>query len=1385
MKDKYEISLWEDYLVAASGNVPAHYEERKLVVIGSDSMTSPCRVEEPKFVQNINGTNVLTFKMRYIYREEGKEYENPFLKYLVNERKIKCFWKDKWYDLVIKDCNKDSSSKSITYTCKDLFINELSKTGFNLEFDTELENNQGTVQELGARIVEGTDWQIDVSNSDIVFQTIEENVYEAVAQNSFDAVGVNPATGADTTVHVTSGDSLLVFYSCVENKNPFVQFWYAPGGSYQTEGSSMVVLNGQSVSVDGGYWTTSGGSTFYIKGVLEYIKIPANTTISMRYRANRLVRSQLQAIDSLTGKYCSVYTKNSTDYYSYSETEYSDISVVTNCITNSNNFSGITGWSGSGIGFKLYPDYVSGQEYVAKGYLAANSGIFIFNSGIKNFHSYIPKGFTKGEKYVFRIKAMTESGGKPSGTYTTTSNMNAIPFIGTYTYDAGAKKYTPSGTSYFSTVSKTQNGDWVEILLSCSTSASYNDLENLGFFLNNSASGCIKLWIENVQFFKYVEGAPIIQSDYDSLSTYVEDDIMLYNDVYYKCIRETVGHAPTDTNYWISLGSTAPTVVRMNPGSFSAQSYANEVWKLFVAGQNVKDVKNLVYAYTGSKDGLNTYLLQNSIVPKYGSNGKYEKIRSISDKQSNRFNLLQSLAETFEVWVKFTINHDSTGRTIYTDGKPEKYISFVNEVGGRNGLTFEYGIDLKAITRDVNSDSITSKVIVSANNNQYGKNGFCTIARAKDNYPKTTFILNFDYYISQGLISRDQILNDLYSTDSQYIGYYYYLHYYNSNLERIADTLIEKKNEIDKLEARKVVIDGLVKQTLEKITQIESDLARYAGYSCFCEEEVKAYLDGRGKNDLVAKSAWAVRLGLKNNLDTYEGQKNNIDIMIQALQHYINVLEQEQNAYLHLIEVLDEKFYAKYSRFIQEGSWTSDQYYDDDLYYYDALSTSYTSSRPQVSYNISVIRISSIEEFKNKVFNLGDISYIKDTEFFGYEQDGITPYREEVVVSEITSNFDAPQNDEIKVQNYKTQFEDLFQRITATTQTLQYTTGAYNNTVNNFTPTGEIKDNVLQESIDTYSKLELSGGNDSVKISKTGVVVSDENDPAKMIRLTAAGIQFSQDKGETWKSAISGTGIEPQSLLTGSLATDKVNISDGEFPTFKWDKYGISAYEFEQDSNRNGAITDIKDGHFVRFDRYGLYGIKKGEAGEDPIDPDWHAEGLQDIKDNANFGVIWSGFFIKSDNHNGYVSISSDKDFQVIDTSSGSEVERIKIGNIAGEGATPDYGITINDDTGASVLAAGSDGKLWLKKELNVETSANNQVKIGNLTEWDDNNTKHRIITAGPDGGIPNFIVYENGEIKAKNVTIESGTVNASFSGNISNATITNSTIDEIDGGTW
>ena len=224
-KDIYQISLWEDYVVPATNTVPEHYEEQLLGIIGSDTMTAEYRVIEPKLIQNINGTNILTFKVYYTYidTETGERQDNPFIKLLVNERKVKCLWKGQWYDFVIKSIQEDSSGKSITYTCKDLYINELSKTGFNLEFDNELENNQGTAQELGAKILEGTDWQVASEGQDIVQQTIEEPLFLVQIQT---AITVYKSNGKDT-YEIPSSKKILVPYSVTQTPYPQIfQFFY-------------------------------------------------------------------------------------------------------------------------------------------------------------------------------------------------------------------------------------------------------------------------------------------------------------------------------------------------------------------------------------------------------------------------------------------------------------------------------------------------------------------------------------------------------------------------------------------------------------------------------------------------------------------------------------------------------------------------------------------------------------------------------------------------------------------------------------------------------------------------------------------------------------------------------------------------------------------------------------------------------------------------------------------------------------------------------------------------------------------------------------------------------------------------------------------------------
>ena len=1331
-KDKYEISLWEDYIVSAQGegkdSIPEHYEERKIAIIGSNTMTAQWRAVEPKLVNNVNGTNTLTFKMFYsfINNETGEKEDNPMLKLMVNERKIKCFWKNRWYDLVIKSCQEDSNGKSITYTCKDLFINELSKTGFDLEFDTELKNNQGTVDELATTILKGTDWQL--GTSDIIKQNIEEPVYEVNVVSSF---------VTDNNINISAGDKILVFYSVFINQLTFFQFWYDDSQLFTTDKSSMLVDNGSCESIEA-IWSevTYNGipswAISYNDTIIAYISKEA--IVSDRYHAKRLVRAQSQILDPLVDKYVYRYTKkrDGKEVYGYPETQYNDVIAIVNYITNGAEFSSTDGWAGSGIIFQLYPLFSPevGDNYEAKSYLKIPKSLIAYNSGIKDHRSYIEDGFIKGEKYIFRVKAMTELNDGPSGTYCDNNNIYLQPWIGQYTLNTDTNTYTKVDSNYFTVSAPVLNGNWVEFTLTCDKSATPNELFELGLFLDNSNSGAENLWLESVEFFKYAIGDPVVQ-EYNSTKPFVEDDVVLYNDIYYICIKNNTGIIPTDTSYWEALGSTKPKI-RINPGSYSAQSYANIVWKFYEAGQSVLSIEDLKYLFSSDEVSAKEYISHN-LNPIYNDN--YEKIRSITAKKSNRFNLLQSLAETFECWINFEIEHDeNTGRVIYNKGVPQKWVSFKNDIGTETGVGFVYGIDLKTISRTITSDAITSKVIVSPNNNKYGENGFCSISRATENYPKINFILNFDYYISQGLLSQGQINKDLYSSIEQIgIGYYYWLNQYNTNYDAITKLIIEKEKELTKQKSLQKVYDERINETSEEITRVEDELARLIGYTTFDATQVQDYLDQYPDNTVV-KNLWIVRNNLKTSLKTYSVQLFNLNKSVESLDNYINGtngLVEQQEQYVKKIEKLDKKFYDKYSRFIQEGSWTSEDYYDDNLYYLDAMSTAYTSSRPQISYNISVLRLSTLEEFKNKVFNLGDISFIQDIEFFGYTNiNGVkTPYKEKVLVSEITSNFDSPENDSFKVQNYKTQFEDLFQRITATTQSLQYTTGAYNKAADSFTATGEINEETLQNSFNLNQNLAWAAQNDSVVYDTTGMTVIDTTDPTKIVRISSKGIQITEDGGEHWYLGITGSGISTRYLTSGFITTDKISIMDGAYPTFKWDKYGISAFYYEL---LDGVINNVNDGNFVRFDRFGLYGI------DTELSSAWLPETEDEIWNTAKFGLTWKGFFMKNKYGNGYVSISSIDDFVVND----GIRNRIKIGNI-GSQDNPIYGLFITDADGAKVMETNSDGTLWLKNRLNVETNDNYSVGIGKLGASIEGG-KNEVINANNK-----FLVYEDGSIKA------------------------------------
>jgi hypothetical protein len=170
-----------------------------------------------------------------------------------------------------------------------------------------------------------------------------------------------------------------------------------------------------------------------------------------------------------------------------------------------------------------------------------------------------------------------------------------------------------------------------------------------------------------------------------------------------------------------------------------------------------KSIKDLTYS-DKSDSPLPEY------EPYYGKgNSAFTKVRSITAKESNRFNLLQDLNEKFECWMKINVERNTDGSIqIDDDYRQKKSVSFRENINEKNWIGFKYGVNSKSIQRTIDSSAVITKLIVKNNANEFGPDGFCSISRATDNVMKENFLLNFDYLGRQRLIDLDQVTADLY-----------------------------------------------------------------------------------------------------------------------------------------------------------------------------------------------------------------------------------------------------------------------------------------------------------------------------------------------------------------------------------------------------------------------------------------------------------------------------------------------------------------------------------------------------------------------------------------------------------------------------------------------
>lgn len=272
-----------------------------------------------------------------------------------------------------------------------------------------------------------------------------------------------------------------------------------------------------------------------------------------------------------------------------------------------------------------------------------------------------------------------------------------------------------------------------------------------------------------------------------------------------------------------------------------------------------------------------------------------------------------------------------------------------------------------------------------------------------------------------------------------------------------------------------------------------------------------------------------------------------------------------------------------------KGLWynvTLNQDITSKYYYNDATQVLKESIIPQTKYNIDIVNLEKAnhpdikyDNFKPKV---GTRVYIFDKSL---NFNGISGF-----IESIQTNLLNDRDTTITITNYKDKFEDLFQKVTASTIALDSKSYEYDKSTTILdVQTGAIKPDLIEDALlQANAALALSKNNDVVWDNSGITVTNKDLNSAGVygkLKITSNGIFLANKYNEfgdyAWETAITPDFINANLLRAGSLDTKQIQIYNSSEPSFIWNSNGIFAYN----ENSNGSIDYD---NYVVFNKDGL-----------------------------------------------------------------------------------------------------------------------------------------------------------------------------------------------------
>lgn len=1192
----YQILLYEDKIIEEGSNT---YSTKEIPIceLGSSLSSFEGKAKDPVFTTKIDGTHELKFSIPSIYYDEGTgEYvDNEIVQHIVNKSKIRLkktnrkTGKSEFFSLVVntKVDKDDNDILSYEYTCTDAFIEELSKTGYQLIFhdDPETGTGLGTIHELAERILEGTEWEylpektghlqeyttdlsynIGQGRYDTVYKPVPVFPVEYIKPLKRYCTKLSPEEVKDgkqyycyeSTYQITSNTVKNLLYNAKEPTD------FAGWKTYNRDNQGKVI-DGWLPSLYAYTWATDKKKHYGIKFTKG--KNGSKTT----YLLNDSCASTNEVIKA-NQPYIFRFTTPETKYYS---------SYIKGLYIYDKNPA-------------VYKDAIPSYEWRGSGHFEPGKHYYVIKTTVNISRPYFVfeiqynkdgEQQAAGQDFAFYTMNFYEAKGRAttSGGVSTSAEDNNIYLLSTLT----DKKIFFNGTTNIPEYAE----PWSDI------SSKICPLE-----LDIKNEAAISAYTEKNMLYFYLDEAKNNSDEQEAYYVNFKDDI---------CPSGKIA-AETKESF-LKDGTPDPTKVYKSEENGGYYQY-----------------------YQVSRGDITNCAWGPALIAPSDLN---EKTRTLIAEKSNRFNLLQELAELFKAWCVFEVKEE--------DGILKKYVWFKENAINQNFAGFHKGVNLKSLERKSDSSNIVTKLFVEQQENNYTDYGVVTIQNASLNPWGEGYFYNFKYYVDSQLLNQTIFANgaEQLKVDYDLNNLYSAVKGINTDLKTISNKRNQLDSDLTSLNSQKTALVSYIATKTDSITSKEAEINN----SKISDED-----RSKAKADLSR---------YESERDTYEAQLDQVNYKIAQVEKDLEDIKREFNSSTTEKQTLIRNFENEYAPYIKEGVWSDSTYVDDDSYYYDAQKVSNTSAIPQTSWTISVLDGNAIEDLEDYVFSVGDQTFLVDDHFFKTNILKNEEYKFEVLISSIVEYLDTPLKNQIEVRNYLTSFEDLFQRISAATQTLDLKEHIYDKAAY-FTSDHQIDKSILQNTLRSNELILANAMDNSYVLDSAGLYLQSVISPGKKMRLIADGLFFSnsmdlQTGQPKWTTGITADGINASILTAGEINTSLIKIYSDAQPSFTWGELGITAYEVSDGK--------IEDNNFIRLDQFGLYQINdnnnfqydqvnEGDAGAIP----WFSglsreQALDQIVDSSKFCVTSRGF---------QVNISNTVNVKVNDWTLRVETEKISLGKI-------------------------------------------------------------------------------------------------------------------------